>query len=78
MSIYTSIGRIVRALPRDEALDIKLQTPTGSLSLEVPSDRPELMEEARSARVSETEVRVRHTGGGLVVALQANDIARAA
>lgn len=78
MSIHTEIGTIVRTLPEGEDLHIKLSTANGSMMLEVPSDRPELIDEARAARVSGEEMRIRRTGSGLVVALQPNRIARAA
>jgi hypothetical protein len=78
MSLYAEIGTVVRALPTDDGLEIKLQKRDGSTMLLVPADRPELVAEARAARMSGEEVSLRRTDRGLVVALNYSAIRRAA
>ena len=78
MSLYAEIGTIVRALPNEDGMQIKLQTPTGSRIMHVPANRPELVSEAREARMSGVEVMVRRTEHDMVVALRPNTLLQAA
>lgn len=78
MSLYAEIGTVVRALPTEDGLEIKLQKRDGSTMLLVPADRPELVAEARAARMSGEEVSLRRTERGMVVALNYSAIRRAA
>lgn len=78
MGLITEIGTVTRALPNEDGLSIKLQSQTGAHELEVPANRPELIEAARDARMTGEEVLVRRTADGMVVALQPNVIGVAA
>ena len=77
--LITEIGIIVRALPIEDGLSIKMLIKDGGVSLlHIPAARPEFIAFARQARVDETEVLVRRTSEGDVVALQSAEIANAA
>ena len=72
MSLFVEIGTITRALPSAEGLDIKLQTQSGAIQCEIHSSRPDLIEIARQARMTGSEMMLRRTDTGMVVALQPN------
>ncbi len=77
--LITEIGIIVRALPIEDGLSIKMLLKDGGVSLlHIPAARPEFMQFARQARIDETEVLVRRTQDGDVVALQGAEMANAA
>jgi hypothetical protein len=59
MSIISHIGLISRALPIDGNMSLKLNTEHGAVICEIPSNRPELIERARQARMNEAEVLIR-------------------
>lgn len=71
MSLNTSIGIIVRALPISTGLEIKLlRKEDGAVTLIVPATRQDIIDTARSARMTGEEMLVRHTDSGLAVAVQ--------
>lgn len=78
MALYAKIGIITRALPTEEGIEVKMQCEDGAHILDVPANRPELIQAARDARMGGTETIIRHTEGGMVVALQPNSIGIAA
>lgn len=78
MALFAHIGVVTRALPTEEGVEIKLQCESGSHILDVPANRPELVEAARLARMSGETMLVRRTETGMVVALQSNVVVAAA
>lgn len=70
--LIAATGTIMRALPTPDGLQIKVATATGSMSLEVPAARADLIATTRAARMSGAEMAMRHTRDMTLVAICAH------
>ena len=79
MGLHLESGTVTRALPSTTGLDLKLQRGDGTTTdLEIPANRPDLVDAARSARMSGCGVTLRRTDSGMVVSLTIGEISIAA
>lgn len=79
MGLHLETGTITRALPSTIGLNLKLQRGDGSTAdLDVPANRPDLVDAARAARMSGRQVTLRRTDAGMVVTLTIGEISIAA
>lgn len=78
MSITSITGTIVRALPTQDGIEIKIATDNGSRTLSVPSTRGDLVMIVRNARMTGQPITIRHTDEDIVVGTAAVELPRAA
>lgn len=78
MTITSITGTIMRALPTQSGVEIKLATESGSRTLSVPAARGDLVMTVRNARMTGLPITIRHTEDDVVVGTAAVELPRAA
>lgn len=78
MIINSITGKVTRALPTADGMEVKISTGDASVSLFVPSSRVDLIETLRAARMNDNDITVRFSAEDVVIGTETPRLARAA